>query len=216
MTNLLRKEFALAMHPITPLMLALSAMVLIPNYPYIVIFFYTAMSIFFTCLMGRENNDIVYSINLPVSKESIVRARFAFAIILEMFQMTIMIPFTVFSHRLNPLGNQAGMDANLALYGLAFIVYGIFNLVFFYSYYKDVAKVGIAFLKSSAVLLVLACLDPVSTYAIPFVKDVLDTPGTENFMVKIIFLVAGVAIFVVLTGATYKISVRNFEEQDLN
>ena len=82
MTNLLRKEFALAMHPITPLMLALSAMVLIPNYPYIVIFFYTAMSIFFTCLMGRENNDIVYSINLPVSKESIVRARFAFAIIL--------------------------------------------------------------------------------------------------------------------------------------
>ena len=80
MIKLIKKEFGLAMHPIVPMMLLLSVMVLIPNYPYIVIFFYVSMAIFFTCLSGRENNDVVYSLNLPIAKKNIVKARFAFAV----------------------------------------------------------------------------------------------------------------------------------------
>lgn len=68
MKKLLMKEFRLSMHPSTPLMLLLSAMVFIPNYPFVVIFFYTTMAIFFTCLSGRENRDIAYSLSLPVAK----------------------------------------------------------------------------------------------------------------------------------------------------
>lgn len=78
MSKLIKKEFLLSMHPITPLMLLLSVMVLIPNYPYAVMFFYMTLAVFFTCMMGRENQDVIYSLTLPVAKSDIVKARISF------------------------------------------------------------------------------------------------------------------------------------------
>lgn len=216
MRNLLKKEFALAMHPTAPLMLLLSAMVLIPNYPYVVIFFYISMAVFFTCLSGRENNDVVYSLNLPVAKKNIVKARFAFTVILECAQLLIMLPFAVLSQRINPTGNQAGMNANLSLFAIALLVYGLFNLVFFGSYYKNVAKVGIAFVKSSILVFALVMLDVVSSYAVPFVRDVLDTADPAFLTQKMLFLLICLLIYLALTGLTYRKSVANFEKQDLS
>ena len=46
MKNLMRKELLLAMHPASMLFLLLSAMLLIPNYPYYVICFYTCLGTF--------------------------------------------------------------------------------------------------------------------------------------------------------------------------
>lgn len=216
MLKLVKKEFALAMHPITPVMLLLSAMVIIPNYPYVVMFFYITMAVFFTCLLGRENNDVIYSLNLPVGKRDVVSARIAFTLIIELAQLALMIPFTIISHNVNPLGNQAGMDANIALFGTGFIVYSAFNLVFFSSYYKDVNKVGVAFLKSSAVVFLFAALDPVSTYAIPFVRDALDTPDPAYLTEKLIYLATGIIIYALSAAITLKISVRGFEKQDFS
>ena len=82
MSNLLKKEFSLSMHPVTPLMLMLSSMALIPNYPYTVMFFYMTLAVFFTCMMGRENHDVIYSMCLPVAKKDIVKARILFVAIL--------------------------------------------------------------------------------------------------------------------------------------
>ena len=48
MLRLLQKEIRLAMHPTVPIFLLLSAMLLIPNYPYYVAFFYTGLGVFFT------------------------------------------------------------------------------------------------------------------------------------------------------------------------
>ena len=216
MTKLIRKEFALAMHPITPMMLLLSAMVMIPNYPYVVIFFYVSMAVFFTCLLGRENNDVVYSLNLPIEKSSIVKARFGFTVIVELAQLALMIPFAVLSAKVNPAGNQAGMDANVSLFAVGFIVYGLFNLVFFLSYYRDVSKVGGAFIKSSVLLFILAALDVVATYALPLVRDCLDTPDPEFMTQKLLFLALGAAVYAVLTLLAYKKSVKSFELQDIN
>lgn len=215
MLKLIKKEFLLAMHPIAPMVPLFSLMTIIPNYPYIVIFFYAALAIFFTCLSGRENNDIIYSLNLPIAKKSIVAARILFAVILEMLQLVFMIPFVIISQKINPIGNQAGMDANIALFGIAFIVYGIFNFAFFKSYYKNVTKVGTSFLKSGVLLFLLAALDAVSSYTVPLVKNVLDTPDSQNVLPKIIFLLVGLFIYIVLTGVVCKISFKNFENQDL-
>lgn len=216
MNKLIIKEFSLAMHPITPMMLLLSAMVLIPNYPYIVIFFYVSMAIFFTCLSGRENNDVVYSLNLPVAKKNVVKARFIFAVILEIVQLLLMIPFVMINQRANSVGNQAGMDANIALFAIGFITYGLFNFVFFGSYYKNVTKVGTAFVKSSILLFILAGLDVICSYAVPFVRNVLDTADFEFLMQKIVFLLVGLSVYLILTGIIYGKSVQNFENQDLN
>lgn len=216
MFKLLKKEFSLSMHPIVPIMLLLSSMALIPNYPYVVIFFYVTMSIFFTCLSGRENNDVVYCLNFPITKKNIVKARFGFAIILEFLQLFIMIPFVILNQNINPNGNEAGMDANIALFAIGLIVYGLFNFVFFGSYYKNILKVGTAFVKSSVLLFVLAVIDIVSTFAIPFVRDKLDTSDKHFVTEKLIFLIIAFLIYILLTILVYKRSVFNFERQDLN
>ena len=107
------------------------------------------------------------------------------------------------------------MDAGIALFGFAFITLAVFNAVFLGSYYKDVKKVGVAFVKSSvAVFFVIAAVE-VMTHVVPFFRDKLDTPDTEYVPEKLIVLAAGAVIYVAVTLLTYLGAVRNFEKQDI-
>lgn len=216
MLKLLKKEFCLAMHPSVLIMLICSAMVLIPNYPLVVIFFYVFLGLFFTCLQGRENNDIVYSLNLPVEKRQVVKARILFAVIVELIQLLLMVPLTILKQNITTSTNQAGMSANIALFGLGFIVFGLANFIFFSGYYKDVRKVGMPFVKTSIVVFLLCALDVTLTNAVPFVKNKLNTYDNVFIKEKLIVLAAGIIVFVLLTLLVYKKSVRNFEKQDIN
>lgn len=215
MSRLLKKEFLLSMHPITPLMLALSLMVLIPNYPYAVMFFYMTLAIFFTCMMGRENHDVVYTMTLPVAKKEIVKARICFVVILELLQMLLLVPFSLLRQQLNAMGNEAGMDANIVLFAEGFLLFGIFNLMFFYSYYKNVDKVGISFVKATIVFFILVTIDAVGTHVIPFMRDYLDTPDPKYLEYKLVALGIGIVLYVVMTIGVCRISIKNFEQQDL-
>ena len=112
------------------------------NYPYTVSFFYVTMGLFFTCLLGRENRDIAYSLSLPVAKRDIVTARISFAALIELISLAL----TAAAVLIVPYhANAAGMDPNLALIGWGFITYGVFNLVFFMMYYGNVNRVGVSF-----------------------------------------------------------------------
>ncbi len=102
MTKLLKKEVLLALHPTAGVMLALSAMVLIPSYPYTVIFFYTTLALFFMCMTGRENNDIGYTVLLPVEKGDIVRGRICFAVVLQLVQLLLVGGFSLLRGSLYP------------------------------------------------------------------------------------------------------------------
>lgn len=215
MIKLLKKEFSLAMHPVTPFMPLLAAMVLIPNYPYSVSFFYITLAAFFTCLQGRENNDITYSMNLPVSKKDIVAARFFMVMILEAVQMIVMAPLIYISTLLYKSGNAAGLDASPALYGVGLIIYGLFHLCFFIPHYRNVNKVGAPFIFSSVVIFIVVTLEVIATYAIPFVRDMLDTPGLQNLQSKLCFIAGCLVFYLVATFIAYKSSVRSFVRQDL-
>lgn len=216
MSKMLKKEFVLAMHPTVPIMMLLSAMVMIPNYPYSVIFFYVSLSVFFTCLLGRENNDIIYSLSLPVAKKTIVKSRMVFTVILQLLQLLIMIPLCILRQNVMLEGNQAGLDANIALFGWGLIMYGIFNTIFFGKYYKDVNKVGVSFVVASIVMFLFVAVEVASTFAIPFVRDCLDTRDPDFMTEKFIFLGIGALVYLLMTVFTYRRSVRNFEVQDIN
>ena len=215
MSNLLKKEFSLSMHPVTPLMLMLSSMALIPNYPYTVMFFYMTLAVFFTCMMGRENHDVIYSMSLPVAKKDIVKARILFVVILELLQMVLLIPFAVLRQNILEAGNEAGMDANIALFAEGFLLFGVFNLIFFHSYYRNVDKVGISFVKATVVFFVLVMVDVIATHAVPFVRYCLDTPDPQFIGYKLAALVIGIILYVAMTVRVCRISIRNFEVQDL-
>ena len=215
MGKLIKKEFGLAMHPTVAIMIVLSCIVVIPNYPYAIAFFYMTLAIYFTCLNGRENNDIVYTLMLPIAKRDVVKARFSMCIILEMIQLAVLIPLSIVSVMLNPDGNAAGMDANPALFGLGLIMYGVFNLIFFTMYYKKVTKPGVPFFIAAILMFVIMFAEIFISILVPFYSTVIDTPGMSNLPYKLVYLVVGVVIYVVLTLIAYKISVKRFLEQDL-
>ncbi len=215
MLKLLKKEIVLSAHPTSIIMLLLSPMVLIPNYPYSVVFFYVTLSLFFTCIQGRENNDIIYSLNLPIAKKDIVKARMAFAVLLELLQILITVPFAVLSQKINVLGNAAGMEPNVVYFGIGFILYGIFNRIFFCGYYSDVNKIGVTFALTSIIIFVLISVEVALTQVVPFVKDYLDTKDPAYMSYKLVILAVGIVFYCLITLDTYRRSVKTFEKLDL-
>jgi hypothetical protein len=213
--NLLAKEFRLAMHPTAVIFLSFSMMLIIPNYPYYVTFFYTGLAVFFTCLTGRENHDVSYSASLPVRKVDIVRARYLFVVILELAQVALAVPFAILRQAMPLPGNLVGMDANIAFFGLSFVLLGLFNLTFFWNYYRDVNKVGKAFVVSSAVVFLFILVAEGAVHTAPFFRDVLDTKDPANLSAKLAILAGGAIAFTVLTLASYKRSAASFEAMDL-
>ena len=150
MKTLLYKQLRLVCHPMTPVFCLFGAMLLIPNYPYSVIFFYVTLGLFFTFLNMREQKDIYFSALLPIRKRDTVRAAVVFVVLVEMLSMVITALFCLLSAKLQPgKDNAVGLDANLMLLGAGFVLYGVFNLVFFISLYRSGYKVGAAYLKAN-------------------------------------------------------------------
>ena len=215
MRRLLIKELRLALHPAAVLFLMLSAMLLIPNYPYYVIFFYTTLGIFFISLSGRENQDLFFTLLLPVRKAQAVHARIALAVLLELSQLLLAVPFAVLRGYLDMPGNLVGMDANLAFFGLAAAMLGLFNYVFFTRYYRRPEKVGAAFLQGTVALALFMLCAEVCVHTVPFFRDRLDTPDPAFLAEKLVVLAAGAVVYAVLTWAACRRSVRLFEPLDL-
>lgn len=214
--RLLKKEFVLCLHPAVPLFLALSVLILVPNYPYLVSFFYITLGIFFICMSGRENHDIPFTVSLPVSRREMAAARILMGCCLQVFQLILCAVLIALRPRiLGDIPNGAGMDANLALLGEGFLLFALFNLIFFPSWYKDVRKVGVPFLKGSAAVFLFVVADVVSTYAVPFVRDRLDTADPAFLTEKAVFLLVCAVLYGAATYLAYRLSRRNFEKQDL-
>ena len=215
MKHLLYKELRLALHPTAPLFLCLSAMLLIPNYPYYVIFFYTCLGVFFLCLNGRETQDLFYSMLLPVRKRQIVQARISLVVLIELAQVLLAIPFAVLRSVLIPLHNEAGIEANTAFFGLGLLLLGVFNFFFFTRYYRNPDKVGGPFCAGCIAFAVCMLLAETAVHVLPFAREQLDTIDPANLPAQLLVLAAGIVLFGLLTGSACRKSVRSFEQLDL-
>ena len=151
MKALLYKQLRLVCHPMTPVFCLFGIMVLIPNYPYTIIFFYVMLGLFFTFLNVREQKDIYYSAILPVPKRDTVKAGCVLVALVELLSLAV---------RLQPdKDNLVGMDPNLALFAAGFLMYAVFNAVFLTDFYRSGYKVGVAFVKAliPVTLLMIVC-----------------------------------------------------------
>lgn len=215
MGKLLKKELRLALHPTAPIFLMLSAMLMIPNYPYLVVFFYTGLAVFFTCMTGRENHDVDFTMLLPVAKRDVVRARMLLVVLLEIAQLLLTAPFAWLRQTVIAAPNLVGMDANIALLGFALVQMGLFNTVFFRIYYRDVRRVGVSFIWSSVATVVYIAAVETMAHAVPFVRDALDTPDPAHLPEKLLMLLVGAAAFALMTWLACRRAQRDFEKQDL-
>lgn len=215
MNNLVYKEFKLAVHPTSYIFLALSVMLFIPNYPYYVVFFYQTLGIFFTFLNGNATNDVFFTTLLPIRKRDAVKARLITVVIFELLQLVVSIPFAILRNLLIPAENAAGMEANLALFGLVFGMFGIFNLVFLPAFYKTAYKTGTPFLLACAAMTVFVVAAEAVIQLVPDLRTTLDTTSLAYLPQQSGVLVAGMALFALLTAVAYAQSVKRFEELDL-
>lgn len=195
MKKLLKKEFTLAAHPTNYIFPALSALILVPNYTFYVIFFYTCLGIFLMCLSGRENRDLEYSLLLPVGKADIVDARLLFCAMLEIAQLLLTAVFSAVRSIIGMAPNAAGIEPNASFFGLSLIMLAIFNHVFFSMYFMDPGKVGRAFVAASAAMFGFICAAEASVFAVPFMRSVIDAPDPEHPLPKLMILTAGIAIY---------------------
>lgn len=214
MKTLLYKQLRLACHPMTPVFCLSGIMLLIPNYPYSVTFFYVTLGLFFTFLNMREQKDIYYSALLPLRKRDTVRAAVAFTVLVELLSVVITALFCLLSAKLQPgKDNAVGMDANLMLLGAGFVLYGVFNLVFFICLYRSGYKVGAAYLKANLALWPMMLL----AEALPHFPSLmwLNRVDVRANLRQIPILLFGMAVFAVLTILAYRRSARLYERVDL-
>ena len=218
MLNLIRKELALCMHPTSFIFLFFAVLVFVPNYPYEVIFFFSSLSVFFCCMMARENGDIAFSCTLPVKKEHIPLAKILVTIGLQCIILLLVGIIGAVKGAVLPAEqyvNQAGISANIVLVGNGAILLGIFNLIFFPRYFKKPDKIGVPFVIGAIVVFLMIGVFIVLRWATPLYSTTLNGLNTVNTGAKAVALITGLVVYIILSAISCKLSMKYFQRVDL-
>ena len=227
MKALLYKEFKLAMHPICYLFIALfPLMILIPSYPLAIGFIYVLTCypiLFLGANKGQQSNDLLFSTLLPVRKKDIVLARICTVIIMHLAFMAIMSALFPLSLAINKsiavesgsgtgslVAPGLGHSSYVLILAIAFIGFGIADLIFFPIYYKKGKSIVMSTLLT---ILGFVVYLGVLTIGLPFI------PGMEwlnNLHIGIQFAALGVSliIYVLLHILVHRISSKRLEKVD--
>lgn len=214
MKALMKKEWRLAMMPVPLLFLALSALVLVPNYPYYVTFFYTTLGIFLFFQAARENRDIAYMLLLPVKKQQMVYARVWTVVQIELLQLVCCVPFMLVRAGYG-IQNAVGIEANCAFLGLGAVLLGVFNAVFLPMHYKNGYDLGKPFVVSSVVLFLAIVLLETLDHVVPYMKTVCESYAPADLVRQLPVLLGGVAVYALVTYLAFRTSAARFEQVDL-
>ena len=215
MKNLLYKEFRLAVRPVCFLTVLFGALLLVPQWPYFIamlyLFFFVVPNVFAN---AKAVNDIGFTMMLPVRKRDIVKARMVSMLALELAQIASAVVFAVLNMKLYPKGNFL-LDANVAYFGGVFMMYGIFNAVFFPMFYKTAYKMGLALTFAITAATLFAFALEALALSVPAAGRMLDGISHDALMRQLPFLGAGLLLYMLLTAFAYKRSAANFEKVDL-
>ena len=217
MLNLIRKELTLCMHPTAFIFLFFAVLVFVPNYPYEVIFFFSCLSVFFCCMMTRENGDIAFSCALPVKKEHIPLAKMLVVFGLQGIIMLLVGILGAVKGVVLPAEqyvNQAGISANLALVGNGAVLLGVFNLIFFPRYFKSPDKIGVPFVIGAVAVFLLIGVFIVLRWATPLYSVTLNGLNSVNSGAKASALIIGMAIYTIMSAISCKLSMKHFQRHD--
>ena len=211
--NLLNKELRLAAHPNLFIFTFLGVLVIVPAYPYCMVFMFGCMAPFITFMYGRETNDIYYTALLPVKKSDVVKAKCLLLAVMQTAQLLISLPFAVLRVYILPDGNPAGIEANAAYYGFGLMIYAVFNLIFLTVFFKTAYKAGKAFLFA----VIPAALMAVSAEVIVHFPQFswLDSTEPAALLRQLPLLGAGLIIYAAAMTAAYRISSKRFSKVDL-
>lgn len=212
-SNLLYKELRLAAHPNLFIFALMGPLVLVPSYPYTMVFTFCCIGIYVNFMYARETNDLYYSALLPIKKSDVVKGKVAVTVTAQLASLIISVPFAIINQVIFHTENKAGIAANIAFYGVGLIIFGLFNLVFLSEFFKTVYRAGNAFIKALIPVLIVQILVEVLAHfpGATWAQNVTNS----NWLGQTILLVVGLIIYLILTYTSFKISVRRFAQVNL-
>ncbi len=217
MKNLLNKEIRLAASPLSWLFLVFGLMALIPGYPILVCAFFICFGVFQSVQSGRENNDILYTVLLPVRKTDAVKAKYAFTVLIQMLGFVIAAVTTLLRMLLlpdaGPYATNPMMNANQAFLAYVLLIFAAFNVVFLGGFFKTAYKFGKPF-----VLFIIAAFVMIGVaetlHHIPGLTFLNATaPLTDPVMWGI--LGAAAVVYLLSTQLSCRVAMKRFERVDM-
>ncbi len=217
MKNLLIKELRLAAMILSYLFILFALMTLIPGYPILVGAFFICLGIFYSFQTGRENNDILFTVLLPVEKSDAVRAKYIFTVFIQTAGFILAFILTIVRttalkaapvYTTNPM-----MNANQAYLGWTLIVFALFNTVFLGGFFKTAYKFGKPFVLFCVVCFVWIFIAE-ALHHFPGLTW-LNNTDTLGSAAHWLILVAGLVIWAAATLISCRRSIDKFDKVDL-
>jgi len=217
MYNLLLKELKLGVNPffyVLPLLTG--ALMLIPGWLYLIVLLYFPFITIPNLFAGyRSQNDLFFSVLMPVTKKDIVKARLLTVVILELLHIVIAVIYGLIHIRIYPNLRYLFFSPTIGFWGIGFMMFGIFNLIMITMYYKTAYKFGPATIVSTVAAILFATLAEWLGIKNLFIYNLYKGTGADNLLLQITLLLIGIVIFAILNIITYKISIRLFEKVDI-
>lgn len=215
MKSLLIKELRLSTSILSWLFLAFAFMTLIPGYPILMGSFFVCLGIFQSFQTVRENNDVLYTVLLPVEKADAVRAKYILVCFLEILAWLLMAALTAV--RMTALRDAAAyvgnplMDANLVFLAYAALVFALFNVIFLGGFFRTGYKFG----KPFVFFIVAAMLAVLLAETLHHIPGLEFLSGADRLGAQAAILAAGLVIWAAATLLSCRGAERVFEKIDL-
>ena len=217
MRNMLLKECKLSASPLSFLFILFGLMFFLPGYPVLCGVFFVTLGIFQSYQNAREANDMVFSALLPISKRDVVKGKYLFTAAIELCGILLMAAAVVV--RMTVLADapvyrsNALMNANLFALGMAFVGFGLFNLIFVGGFFKTAYKFAGPFVGYIIAVFLMICIAETLHHVPGFAF--LNAFGTEHFAVQVLLLGIGAAFYLAVTVLSCKKACKRFEKIDL-
>lgn len=217
MRNILYKELKLSASIISYLFMLFGLLFFLPGYPVLCGAFFCSLGLYKGFDFAREANDVVFSALLPIAKKDVVKGRYVFVCLIELGTALVMcIPMIL---RMSVFVDAAAyrnnfmMNANLFALGAAFVIFGLFNLIFVGRFYKTGYKTGWPFIIYMIVAFLTITIFE-TLHHIPGLER-LNAFGTDDMGLQLILLLAGTVLWILITLCSCRKACKDFEKIDL-
>ncbi|MCD5324551.1 MULTISPECIES: ABC-2 transporter permease [Pontibacillus] len=217
MYNLLLKELKLGVNPFFYLLPFLTgALMLIPGWLYfIVLLYFCWITVPNICGAYKSQNDLEFSLMMPVTKNDIVKAKVAVIVILELLHIVTAVFFGIISTHLYPNIQNFFFGPTVGFWGLGFIMLAIFNLIFISMYFKTAYKFGAPTIAAITGAMLFAGGAEWLGIKNSMMFDLFKGSGSDNLAIHVPILLAGMAIFAGFTIIAYYIAIKRFKKVDI-
>ncbi|MFT4143613.1 MAG: ABC-2 transporter permease [Mobilitalea sp.] len=217
MYNLLMKDLKLGVNPFFYFMPFLTgALMLIPGWLYFFVFLYFCFITIPNMFGGyKTQNDLIFSIMMPVTKKDIVKSKIAVVVILELLHIVTAVIYGVIHIHIYPNFKYFFFGPSIGFFGLCFVMLAIFNLIFISLYYKTSYKYGVPTVAGIIGAMLFGTAAEWVGIKNSMVFDLFKGTGVDNFAIQFTILITGIVIFAIFTIIAYNIAIKRFKKVEI-